>query len=230
MKPFLILVAVATALVLAPARLAAADDSAAELKRKQEEVERLKRELDKAQSDVKRLQKENQRLRKDEAATPPAAAQPGAAKTPAAAPAAAVPPAKPIATLPPLGPDEMVELADLIGHYRTNPEAAAQRYHKKTFRIRGEVSRFDVKTFRRSYDVFLVSPDPAVRLVCEFNYAADNNTSSVYTAKRGSELVRSMTRGTTFPILAIGDQVTIRGKCTGLEHGELVLSGCELSR
>lgn len=225
MKPFLILVAVATALVLAPARLAAADDSAAELKRKQEEVERLKRELDKAQSDVKRLQKENQRLRNDEAATPPAAAQPGPAKAPVA-----LTPAKPIATLPPLGPDEMVDLADLIGHYRTNPEAAAQRYHKKTFRIRGEVSRFDVKTFRRSYDVFLVSPDPAVRLVCEFNYAADNNTSSVYTAKRGSELVRSMTRGTTFPILAIGDQVTIRGKCTGLEHGELVLSGCELSR
>lgn len=230
MKHFFTLVALATALVLASGRLVAADDSAAELKRKQEEVERLKRDLDKAQSDVKRLQKENQRLRKEDAATPPAAAQPGHATAAAPAPAAALPPAKPIATLPPLGPDETVELAELIGHYRATPEAAAQRYQKKTIRIRGEVSRFDVKTFRRAYDVFLVSPDPAVRVVCEFSYADDNNTSSIYTAKRGSELVRSLTRGSTFPILAIGDQVTIRGKCVGFEHGEIVLSGCELRR
>lgn len=199
---------------------ALAADQDTELQRKQAEVERLKQDLDKAQGDLKKLQKENERLRKE--------------KTPASATAKPTdppaPPVKPLATLPPLGSDELVDLADLVGHFRATPEAATQRYGKQMIRLRGEVARFDSKSFRRAYDVLLVSPDPALGVVCSFNYAADSNTSAVYTTKRGSELVRSTTRGGVLPLLAIGDKVTIRGRCKGMAEGEIVLTGCELAR
>lgn len=219
--------AVSLILLLAtPAFAADAASAETDLKRKQEEVERLKRELDKAQtdlnktqSDLKKLEKENERLRKEKTVLPP----------PAKAPAAPAQPVKPIATLPPLGSDELVEVAEWVGHFRADPAAAAQRYDKKIIRLQGEIAGFDAQMLGRTYEVLLVSPDPALRVVCKFSYL-EQDWRSVYTQDRGRKLVRTSQRGGEKVLLEVGQTVTFKGRCLGLKKDELVLSGFQEAR
>lgn len=185
------------------------------LEQKQQEVERLQRELNQAQDELKQLKQENQRLRQQTTATPKTA------KT--AAPAK---PAPPIATLPPLNANDLVDASDLVGHYQANPAAAAQRYEKKWIRVRGEIERFDTKLFIRTFDVLLVSPEPALSVVARFNYV--DKYRSAYTKDRGRKLVAtSAGNGQEFPLFELGQNVVLRCKCAGIRGQEVLLKDCE---
>jgi hypothetical protein len=203
----------------APAR---ADDEAAgaDLKRKSEEVEKLRRDLDQKQRELEQLRKENERLRRDRKARP--AALPAAP----ARPATPAPSVTPIETLPPLARTEVVELHNLVGHFAANPAAATARYAKKTFRLKGEVARFDTKLVIRNYEVLLEAPDTPTLVLCTFNYV--DRYAAVYTKQHGEMLVARTTGGTEIPLHRIGDAVVILGTCQGLKHGEISFTGCQL--
>ena len=202
---------------------AAADDrdKETELRRKTEEVERLKEALSRAQSDLKKTQEDNERLRKEQS-TPPAAAR---AVVPAPAPRK---PVTPMATLPPLRSGEVVEADDLIGHFQANPAAAAQRYQKKVFRVKGQVAHFGVKVMTRNYDVVFESPEKTVTPVFNFNYI--DKWATVYTKQSGRALVGRTSGRTETTLLQLGDSVVIRGQCGGLKDGEIVFSNCEVAK
>jgi hypothetical protein len=203
----------------APAR---ADDEAAgaDLKRKSEEVEKLRRDLDQKQRELEQLRKENERLRRDRKARP--AVLPAAP----ARPATPAPPVTPIETLPPLARTEVVELHNLVGHFVANPAAATARYAKNTFRLKGEVARFDTKLVIRNYEVLLEAPDNPTLVLCTFNYV--DRYAAVYTKQHGEMLVARTTGGTEIPLHRIGDAVVILGTCQGLKHGEISFTGCQL--
>ena len=202
-----------------PAR---ADDDAAgtDLKRKSEEVENLKRDLEQKQRELEQLRKENERLRRDRKARP--AALPAAP----ARPATPAPPVTPIETLPPLARTDVVELHNLVGHFTANPNAAAARYTKKAFRVKGEISRVDTKLVIRNYELLREAPDNPTLVICTFHY--EDRYAAVYTKQHGELLVGRTAGGTEIPLHRIGDAVVIQGTCKGLGNGEIAFTGCQL--
>jgi hypothetical protein len=213
---FIALVLAAAVLRPMPA-LTAADGvptSDEELRRQAQEVERLQKELQRAQSELKKAEAENQRLRQEK--TQPA---------PTAAPAKPVPA---VATLPPLEPEQVLEVSDLVRQFTAEPEAAGQRYTKQMLRVKGAVAGFDPDLVTRGYAVRLESPDKSVTVVCHFKLP--DHYTAVYTKRKGQELVGRVGERTEVPFSAIGDLVTIEGKCKGLKKGEISFSGCELMK
>ena len=210
--------AVSLALLSAgPARLADAQaDQETELRRKTEEVERLKQELLRAQDQLKKLKEDNERLRQEQA-KPPAAAAPVAPK-----------PVTPLDTLPPLQADGLVDAHELAGHYKANPAAAGQRYEKKALRVRGQVARFATRLFFREYEVVLESPGSAGPVVCKFNYI--DKFATVYTKQAGQLLVGRSTAGAERKLFQLGETAVVRGKCAGLKDGLVTLTGCEAAK
>lgn len=198
-----------------PARAAEAsqgkDD---ELRRKTEEVERLKQELQRAQEQLKQLKADNERLQKEQA------------RPPRPAPAAPAKPLTPIATLPPLNAGQLVDLDELAGHYRADPAAAGARYGKKTFRVKGAITRFDPALGFRNYDVLLASPDALMPVACNFRYA--DRFTAVYTKQKGQVLAARAGSQAEHKLMQVGDVVTVQGRCHGLKDGQIVLTGCEL--
>ncbi len=192
------------------------DDPNADLKRKSEEVEKLKHELDQKQRELEQLRKENQRLRREKAPAPAAAARP----------ARPAPPVTPMDNLPPLAKTDIVEIHNLVGHFLANPEAAAARYTKQQFCVKGDVVRFNPRLVVSNYEVILESPDNAVNVICSFNYV--DKYAAVFTKQHGQTLVARTSAGSEIPLLKIGDPVIIQGWCKGLKNGEIVLTGCRL--
>jgi hypothetical protein len=188
-------------------------DADAALRQKADEVERLRQELDRAQSDLKRLEAENQKLR-EEKTHPPA---PGATVSTPAAPVPA------IATLPPLEPGACVDVVELAEQFRTEPEAAQQRYRKKTFRVKGEVARFSPKILVQYYEVILRTPDKSVTVTFGFNYLERYKT--VYTKESGEVLVGVQGHRQEVPLLRVGEPVEIEATCEGLDGRKLSFHG-----
>jgi hypothetical protein len=252
-----------------PARAAEADRSKDDqLRRKTEEVERLKQELQRAQDQLRQLKADNQRLQKEQARqpglmlspedqvrlmkaqeersrkegvpAPPLPPLPWTSSRDAPSPFPPVPalpfpptpgtpPAKPltpIATLPQLNAGQLVDLDELVGHFRADPAAAGAHYGKKTFRVKGVVARFDPALMLRNYDVILASPDALLGVVCNFRYP--DHFTSVHTKQKGRLLVARAGSKTEHKLLEVGDTAIIQGKCHGLKDGQIILTGCEL--
>jgi hypothetical protein len=215
-QTLLLLALVVGLLQIAPPRSAAASSEDAEMRRKTEEVERLRQQLQRAEEDLKRLQS---RESKPAEVAPPQAPVPA----PAAAPPPSVP-APPVPALPPLQPGEVIDAGTLIGHFQADPAQAESRYRKQTFALRGEVLRFNPKLARRAYDVILVSPDPRVELVCSFGY--EEPFRSVYTRERGRTLVARLGETSAQTLWRVGQTTVIRGRCAGLKDGVIHFTRC----
>ena len=204
--------------LLSATPLAAADGAPAsdeEIRRQAQEVERLRQELQRAQSDLKKLESENQRLRQDKAKPVPKVAT---------SPAEPVKPVAAINTLPPLEPGHVVGVNELVGQFTAEPEAAGARYAKQVLRVTGTVAGFDPGLLTRGYGVRLESPEKAVTVICHFRLP--DRYAAVYTKRSGQELVARIGERTEVPLLAVGEAVTIEGRCKGLKKGELTFSGC----
>ena len=212
-RSLLLLFATALFLFQSPLPLSAADDQETELKRKAAEVERLKRELEKSQTELQRLREDNERLRRQKAAAPAAVE--------------AVPePSKPLATLPTLQPEEVVDARDLVLYYKADPAGADARFRNKTFRIQGIVQGFSTKLFIRDYEVLLDSPDRQIKVVCSFHYV--DRYQAVFTTRRGQELSARLGESKSLtPLLKVGDQLIIQGRCGGLRESYLEFTRCE---
>lgn len=195
------------------------------LRRKQQEVDQLKRDLEQAQEQLKKLEIENQRLRRQKATRPPAPGTPAKAEATPAAAATATPP---VSSLPPLGANEAIDVQELATHFATDPAAAARRYEGKTFGVRGELERFDTTLFLRTFHVVLVVPEGSTGVVGRFNYVG--RYRSVYTTERGRKLVGNPEPGQRPLSLETGQTVTLRGRCAGLKDGEVLFTACELLR
>jgi hypothetical protein len=185
-----------------------------ELRRKTEEVERLKQELQQAQDQLKQLKADNERLQKEQA------------RPPRLAPTAPPKPLTPLATLPQLKAGQLVDLDELAGHFRADPAAAGVRYGKQTFRVKGAVARFDPAIMLRNYDVILASPDSLLAVACNFRYP--DHFTAVYTKQKGQVLVARAGSKAEHKLLHVGETVIIQGKCRGLKDGQIVLTGCEM--
>lgn len=194
------------------------DAKDAELKRKADEVDRLRRELVQQETELKRLRQENERLRRQK--TPPAMVEPAATTAPK--------PVTPIAALPPLVEGSVVEASELAGHFAQEGPVAAQRYVGRQLKVRGEVLRFARGMVTRDYTLILGTGDPANVVVCNFTYA--DGYAAVYPKGHGGELVARTKSGSEIPLARAGQTVTVSGKCKGFKNGEVLLTGCSLVR
>jgi hypothetical protein len=238
------------AAALVPAAGAAADADA--LQQQNAEVERLKRSLEQAEKELNQLKEDNARLRQQQ--EKPAGqqrdqdqkrsekelkqlrdenerlrqARERAAQTPAA-PARELKPVRPIAGLPPLTPETVVEAEELIGHFAAEPAAAAARYGRQTFHLKGEVERFNPARFTRGFTIVLASPDRAYSVVCQFNYVGRYQT--VFMTRNGRTLTARYEDGREVTLFEAGQTVVIAGRCAAADkHGEIEFSRCELPR
>ena len=232
---------------------AAAPADADALRQKTEEVERLKRELDLREQELRQLQQDNERLRKEQEKQERQRQkqqerneqheiqqlrnenerlrreQPRPDGATAVSPAARVlPPITPIQNLPPLAPDSVVDVDELVSHFLTEPDAARRRYADRIFRVQGEVDRFDRAMVTREFSVMLVSPDRATTVKFRFNYV--DQYSTVFTAKDGRELVARHAPGSQTTLLTVGDRVVLAGRCQGLKDGTITFARGEIVR
>lgn len=242
----------AVSLLATPALLAAEAPAESDtLQRKTEEVERLKRELERQEQELRQLQQENERLRKDQEKqqrqqtkhqeksqreeieqlrkenerlrqAPP---RPDTTVSPAGR---ELKPVTPIESLPALAPDAVVGVDELVGHFLIEPANATRRYTDKTFRVRGEVDRFDRAMVVREFSVMLVSPDRATAVKFKFNYV--DQYHSVFTARDGRELVARYARGSEGTLLKVAETVVLTGRCHGLKDGTITFTKSEIVR
>src|SRR5207302_6086 len=96
---------------------------------KDKEIQKLKQDLARAEAEAARLASEQGQ---PESKNPP---PPKQSVNSTVTRGAAEAPAKPVAELPPLRPDEMVDAADLVQQFKNDPPGADRRYHNKTFRV-----------------------------------------------------------------------------------------------
>jgi len=186
-----------------------------EIKRKADEVEKLRQELARREAEVRKLKDENERLTRE---PDPAAPTP---------PRVVEKPPTPIEQLPEVKAGDVIDARDVVLYYETDAAAADRRFRKKTFQIKGVVEKFEPKMFARLYDVLLESPKKSVGVVCKFSYA--DRWNAVYTKEHGRVLVAKERQSET-RLLKTGDAVTIRARCEGLKGSDLEFSRCELVR
>ncbi|HYT59537.1 MAG TPA: hypothetical protein VEL06_05170 [Haliangiales bacterium] len=193
---------------------------AAARKRKEKEIQKLKQDLARAEAEAASLERQDSETRKP----------PEADKSAGTAVRRAVgeEPAKRAAELPPLKPDEIMDAAELVQQFKTDPPAADQRYRRKTFRVRGVIERFEPRLFVRKYDVLLESPDRFVRVVAVFDYP--NDYKSIYTTQRGQTLVGKPAENKEVTLLRAGQTLVLQGRCKGAHDTEIVFTGCEVVR
>ena len=189
-------------------------------KRKEEEIQKLKRDLARAEAEAARLKEDN--------------GQPETGKRPQAEKSGGLSArrttgeerGRPLVELPPLKPDDIVDAAELVQQFKNDPTATDRRYDKKTFRVKGVIERFEPRMFVRKYDVLLESADRFVRVVAVFDYPNDYKT--VFTTRRGQTLVGKPAENKEVTLLQAGQAIVLRGKCKGGRDTEIVFTGCEL--
>ena len=129
-------------------------------------------------------------------------------------------PPLPASRLAPVAAGEEVAVWDLVNHYRAEPPAAAARYGKRGFRIRGVVERIDKSLATRLVRVFLETPDPAVRPVVEWR--VDDKIDAFHTLRDGRTLVAQSGRS-KWKILEAGETVEFEVKGGDFEDGVVEL-------
>ena len=168
-------------------------------------MEQLKSELTKTKDENARLKQENEQ----------AAARLQAA--PAAAPIVThVSP--PLASLPPLKPEDVVEAMDLANYYHANAAAANQRYRKQKFSLRGEIVGFEKPQFLTNYRILLKTPDRTTKVICELS--PPDNANAVFTIDHGDQLV-ALAGQQRVPLLKVGETVQVAGWCRGVGRDRL---------
>jgi hypothetical protein len=198
-----------------------------ELKRKSDEIEKLRQELSRQEQQLNQLKRDNEALKQERARTPPPPAvpapvvQPVSPTRPLPPPAAAANPSKPLIDVPPVTEDQVVEASDLGLYYRSDPTAADARFKGKVFRVRGTVKRFAPKVLIRDYHVIVATADPFLDVSFLFGYRPE--WKSVYSANRGRDLVATVDRG-KLTLMKSGEVVTIQGECEGLKDNEIVFN------
>jgi hypothetical protein len=194
-------------------------------RQKEAEVQKLKQDLARAEAEAARL---NQTEAQPKNATTPPAAAP-VKSSDFTTPRGSTPvPAKPAGDLFPLKRDEIVDAAELIQQFKMDSAAAEARCHKKTFRVKGVIQRFEAKLFRRQYEVILESPEKFMRVVLRFDYPDDYK--SIYTIQNGQKLVGRPAENKEVTLMTVGDEVVFQGKCKGLRDAEIVFTGCKTVR
>ena len=201
-----------------------------ELEQLRRDNERLRRQSEKvtrpnaaaesrgAAEELRRLREENERLRRTRARDPRRAPEMHQAK-----------PGRPLAELPPLTPDTVVDVDELAAHFQADPAGAAARYARKTFRVRGEVDRFQTALVQRRFTVLLTGPDRDATVACRFNYVDRYRT--VFPTHNGRVLTARYDSGREVPLLETGQTVIVAGRCEGLDpDGVIRFDRCELGR
>ena len=135
-----------------------------------------------------------------------------------------IPPA-PAAQLPPVTTGQEVSVWELVNHYRSDIPAANARYQKRSFRVTGVVERMERGIVSRNVRVFLETPDPAVRPVCEWRI--DDKIPAFHTRRDGRTLIAENNRS-KWQLLEAGQTVTFEVRCTGLEDGLVELKQARL--
>ena len=153
-----------------------------------------------------------------------AAARPAVDALQAARWAGLVPP-DPAAQLPPVTAGQEISVWELVNHYRSDPPASDARYRKRPFRITGVVERMERGIVSRNVRVFLETPDPAVRPVCEWRI--DDKIPAFHTRRDGRTLIAEDSRS-KWKLLEAGQTVTFEIQCGGLEDGLVELKQARL--
>jgi len=129
-----------------------------------------------------------------------------------------IPPA-PAAQLPPVTTGQEVSVWELVNHYRSDIPAANARYQKRV------VERMERGIVSRNVRVFLETPDPAVRPVCEWRI--DDKIPAFHTRRDGRTLIAENNRS-KWQLLEAGQTVTFDVRCAGLEDGLVELKQARL--
>lgn len=187
-----------------------ANTSDAAIRRKLEEIERLKSDLTKAEQELRQLQPEG---------------SPAAPGAPGTQPGSAAPSSN-LADLPALTPETIVGVDTLVAHFRADHAAAQARYHKQTFIIKGNVTRFNPRVARRSYDLIFEPAERAPLIVAQFDYR--EHYRAVYTRDNGQSLFARLSERDESPLLHTGDSILIRGRCAVMKDGTVRLTRCTI--
>ncbi|MFM8877876.1 MAG: hypothetical protein ACKOKG_01880 [Verrucomicrobiota bacterium] len=134
-------------------------------------------------------------------------------------------PPTPAAQLPPVPPGQEITVWELVNHYRSDPPAADARYRKRSFRITGVVERMERGIVSRNVRVFLETPDPAVRPVCEWRI--DDKIPAFHTRRDGRTLIAENNRS-RWKLLEAGQTVTFEIQGNGLDDGLVELKQARL--
>ncbi|MBI3850911.1 MAG: hypothetical protein HY298_11645 [Verrucomicrobia bacterium] len=200
----------------------------AELQRQLAEREKLKEQLATAQAEIRKLKNENEGVKQENQAvkqqfqsaqTKITAAQSREEKAPS--------PTPPLAGLPPIKKDEVVPAHDIVNHYQADRTTADQRYRKQFFKVRGVVERLDKPLFVSKYVVFLKSFNPAVKVEC--NVQPPPELAKIY-VKDADTLMVARSGGEAVALMKVGDEVTLEGRCSGLDNSRITFQSCTLVR
>ncbi len=221
MKVTRVLKAVPMLLMLALAGQALlAQDTVTIPKSRLEELERKEAELKQLKSDAPKTNTVNALGGSQPGVDTPRQSSP----PPVAPPVGHVSP--PITSLPPLKDGAVVEAMDLANYYRTDAQAAEQRYGGHIFKVQGEVERFEKPWFIRNYKIVLKTADRQTMIVCDI-YPPDSYRA-VFPANSGSELVGLTQDKSRVTIAKLGGSVVVLGRCKGLSGSVVKMTGCEL--
>jgi hypothetical protein len=217
--PHPLLPALLLALAISSTSQLRAQDDVTIPKSRLEELEKKERELERLKGDLNKTKNENTQLKKEKAK---AEAKPVANPTPEPVVTHVSPP---IASLPPLKPEEIVESLDLANYYHADAQIADQRYHHQKLRVRGEIVGFEKPLFLRNYRILLKTADRDTKVICDL--LPPENSNAVFTTDHGSQLVALS--GEKRTVLAkVGDIAVVKGECKGLHSGAVMLSCWEL--
>ncbi len=189
------------------------------LRRKTAEVERLKAELAAARGEAAAAQATAER----------AVAQ---AHQPVTAPDnhelwKDLPLTRPAAQLPPLHQGEVVNVFDLVNHYRTEPNAAVARYQGREFLLEGIVERIEDRLVGRYVKVLCVSPDRNLRVVIEWKVPEEY--PKFYTKAEGRRFFGGTSRYERL-LFEAGEHVTFAVRGGAFDDGAIFLGHAELVR
>ena len=183
-----------------------------ELERKEKELERLKGDLNQTKNENQQLKQQKEEAVKTSSIEP--LTKPVITHT-----------NPPLATLPQLQPDSVVESMDLASYYQSDAAAADQRFRRQKFNIRGEIVGFDKPLLKGNYRVLLKTPDAKTRIVCDF--LPPEKANAVFPAEQGSQLV-ALYGNNRVVIAHLGDMVQVQGECRGMSGSEIKINAKQM--
>jgi hypothetical protein len=206
------------ALVLFPAAgRVLAQDNVTVPKSRLEELERKERELEKLQKGPASGTTNSVSVMPPVIVAPaPAPGVPAAAK---AGDEAAKSSSPAIASLPPLGKEDVVQAVDLGNYYHDDAASADKRFRKQKFVLHGVVVGFEKPLFIRNYRILLKTAHENLKIMCDL--LPPDKVTGVFTTDHGSQLVFLSNNDTRNPIVKVGETIQVKGECKGL-NGSVV--------